>query len=191
MTKLTASNLNERQIEDTLKSYLNAKKVLWIDDGIDPDETTGHIDDIACFSRPGEVICLFTDDPEHPFYETTQKAYEQLSNMTDAKGRRLKVHKLCCTKNPVTFPENYDIEQSDDAKPRLTGDIFIASYANFLICNEAIIVPQYDDINDSLAIAQLEKVFPDHQVVGVQTKEIIFGGGNIHCITQQQPKLSA
>ena len=180
-------HLTERQIEDKLKAYLNAQKVLWIDDGIDPDETTGHIDDIACFARPGEVICLFTEDPEHPFYEATQKAYQQLSNMTDAQGRRLTVHKLCCTKHPVTLPDNYDIVQSDDAKARRTGDICIASYANFLICNDAIIVPQYDDINDSLAIAQLEKVFPQHQVVGVRTKEIVFGGGNIHCITQQQP----
>ncbi len=183
-------HLTEAQIEDKLKAYLNVQKVLWIDDGIDPDETTGHIDDIACFARPGEVVCLFTDDPKHPFYEATQKAYEQLSNMTDAKGRRLKVHKLCCTKNSVTLPEHYDIEQSDDAKARLTGDVCIASYANFLICNDAVIVPQYDDINDALAIEQLEKVFPQHQVVGVRTKEIVFGGGNIHCITQQQPKSS-
>ena len=180
-------HLDEHQIEDTLKAYLNAKKVLWIDDGIDPDETTGHIDDLACFARPGEVVCLYTDDPEHPFFAATQNAYQQLLNMTDAKGRRLTVHKLCCTKYPVTLPDNYDIVQSDDAKARLPGDICIASYANFLICNDAIIVPQYDDINDDLAIKQLEKVFPKHQVVGVRTKEIVFGGGNIHCITQQQP----
>lgn len=180
-------HLTEHQIEDKLKTYLNAKKVLWIDDGIDPDETTGHIDDIACFARPGEVVCLFTDDPSHPFFTATQKAYQQLTAMTDAKGRRLKVHKLCCTKQPVTLPEHYDIEQSDEAKARRTGDVCIASYANFLICNDAIIVPQYDDINDRLAITQLEKVFPRHQVVGVHTKEIVFGGGNIHCITQQQP----
>lgn len=182
-------HLNESQIEYMLKSYLNVKKVLWIDDGIDPEETTGHVDDIACFARAGEVVCLFTDDPDHPFYEATQKAYQQLSNMTDAKGRKLKVHKLCCTKNPVTLPDNYDIVQSDDAKPRLTGDVCIASYANFLICNEAIIVPQYDDVNDDLAIEQLKKIFPQHQVVGVRTREIVFGGGNIHCITQQQPAI--
>ncbi|MGE6246041.1 agmatine deiminase [Psychrobacter proteolyticus] len=183
-------HLSEQQIEDKLKAYLNVQKVLWIDDGIDPDETTGHIDDIACFARPGEVVCLFTDDPENPFYEATQKAYKQLSNMIDAKGRRLTVHKLCCTQQPVTLPDDYDIVQSDDAKPRLTGDVCIASYANFLICNDAVIVPQYDDINDALAIRQLEKVFPQHQVVGVRTREIVFGGGNIHCITQQQPKPS-
>lgn len=152
-------HLNERQIEDILKAYLNAEKVLWIDDGIDPDETTGHIDDIACFARPEEVVCLFTDDPEHPFYETTQKAYKQLSNMIDAKGRCLKVHKLCCTEQPVTLPDNYDIEQSDDAKPRLSDEVCIASYANFLICNNGIIVPQYDDINNSLTIEHLEKFF--------------------------------
>ncbi|PYE39747.1 agmatine deiminase [Psychrobacter fozii] len=180
-------HLNEQQIEDMLKSHLNVEKVLWVDDGIDPDETTGHIDDIACFARPGEVVCLFTDDTEHPFYEATQKAYQQLSEMTDAKGRKLKVHKLCCTKQYVTLPDNADITQSEDAKSRNTDDICIASYANFLICNGGVIVPQYDDINDSLAIEQLEKIFPEHQVVGVRTKEIVFGGGNIHCITQQQP----
>ena len=184
-------HLNEAQIEDMLKSHLNVEKVLWIDDGIDPDETTGHIDDIACFARPGEVVCLFTDDTEHPFYEATQKAYKQLSEMTDAKGRKLKVHKLCCTKSPVTLPDNADIAQSDDAKSRNTDDICIASYANFLICNDGVIVPQYDDINDALAIEQLEKIFPQHQIVGVRTKEIVFGGGNIHCITQQQPAINA
>nr|WP_289056901.1 agmatine deiminase [uncultured Psychrobacter sp.] len=183
--------LSERQIEDQLKAYLNVQKVLWLDDGIDPDETTGHIDDIACFARPGEVVCLYTDDPEHPFYEATQKAYQQLSTMTDAKGRRLTVHQLCCTKVPVTLPDDYEIEQSDDAKARHAGDVCIASYANFLICNDAIIAPQYDDVHDSLAITQLEKIFPQHQVVGVRTKEIVYGGGNIHCITQQQPKCLA
>ena len=183
--------LNEHQIEDKLKDYLNVEKVLWIDDGIDPDETTGHIDDLACFVRPGEVVCLFTEDSSHPFYAATQQAYAQLCAMTDAKGRRLKVHKLCCTKNPVTLPDDHDIVSSDDAKPRLSDDVCIASYANFLICNEGVIVPQYDDINDSLAIEQLEKIFPHHQVVGVRTKEIVFGGGNIHCITQQQPTTDA
>ncbi|WP_367104006.1 agmatine deiminase [uncultured Psychrobacter sp.] len=180
-------HLTEHQIEDKLKTYLGAQKVLWIDDGIDPEETTGHIDDIACFARPGEVVCLYTEDVDHPFYAATQKAYQQLSHMTDAKGRSLTVHKLCCTQQPVTLPNHYDVVQSDDAKARQSGDICIASYANFLICNDAIIVPQYDDANDSLAINQLEKIFPRHQVVGVQTKEIVFGGGNIHCITQQQP----
>ncbi|MGP4953587.1 agmatine deiminase family protein, partial [Psychrobacter sp. T6-1] len=153
-------HLNESQIEDTLKAYLNAQKVLWIDDGIDPDETTGHIDDIACFARPGEAVCLFTDDPTHPFFAATQKAYQQLSHMTDAKGRRLKVHKLCCTKEAVTLPKNYNIAPSEDAKARQSGDLCIASYANFLICNNAVIVPQYEDSNDSLALAQLENIFP-------------------------------
>ncbi len=184
-------HLNESQISDTLKTYLNAEKVLWIDDGIDPDETNGHIDDLACFARPGEVVCLFTEDPNHFLYAATQKAYRQLSAMTDARGRKLKVHKLCCTKHPVTLPYNYQVTQSDHAKSRHTGDVCIASYANFLICNGGIIVPQYDDINDDLAIQQLEKIFPRHQVVGVRTKEIVFGGGNIHCITQQQPSINA
>ncbi|WP_320157773.1 agmatine deiminase family protein [Psychrobacter sp. 72-O-c] len=86
---------------------------------------------------------------------------------------------------------NLDKKSSDHTKARQTDDLCIASYANFLICNDGIIVPQYDDINDDLAIQQLENIFPRHQVVGVRTKEIVFGGGNIHCITQQQPAINA
>ncbi|MBP2280480.1 agmatine/peptidylarginine deiminase [Psychrobacter sp. PL19] len=71
------------------------------------------------------------------------------------------------------------------------NDVCIASYANFLICNNGIIVPQYNDVNNDLAIQQLEKIFPRHQVVGVRTKEIVFGGGNVDCITQQQPAVNA
>lgn len=181
-------HLNEKQIETRLKDYLNADKVLWLEDGIDPDETTGHVDDLACFVRPGEVVCLFTDDPHHPFYEATQKAHQQLATMTDAKGRALIVHKLCCTKTPITLPNNHQVTLSDDAKSRHTDDVCIASYANFLICNEGVIVPQYDDEHDTLALQQLAAIFPNHQIVGVHTKEIVYGGGNIHCITQQQPR---
>lgn len=96
-----------------------------------------------------------------------------------------------CDRTFNAWGGDYEIEQSDDAKARHAGDVCIASYANFLICNDAIIVPQYDDVHDSLAITQLEKIFPQHQVVGVRTKEIVYGGGNIHCITQQQPKCLA
>lgn len=70
--------------------YLGCEKVLWIKDGIDPDETNGHIDDVACFIAPGEVACIWTEDKNHPFYEQAQAAYKFLSETTDAKGRKLR-----------------------------------------------------------------------------------------------------
>ncbi|MFQ9984462.1 MAG: agmatine deiminase family protein [Lachnospiraceae bacterium] len=81
------------------------------------------------------------------------------------------------------------IDNRFSAKPRTTGELCIASYCNFLICNGAIIVPQYDDENDALALSQISDMFPDRTVVGVPTREIVYGGGNIHCITQQVPKI--
>lgn len=181
-------HLNETQTEDMLKNYLGVEKVLWLDDGIDPNETNGHIDDVACFVRPGEVVCIDADDPKHPFYATAKKCQQQLATMTDAKGRPLAVHKLCCTKKPVYLPSDLNVENNDTSKDRDTGELCIASYANFLICNGGIIVPQYDDENDALALEQLAAIFPDHKIVGVRTREVVYGGGNIHCITQQVPK---
>jgi agmatine deiminase len=79
------------------------------------------------------------------------------------------------------------IDAVEDTAPRKNGDICIASYMNFLIVNGGVIVPQYDDENDPLALQQIQEMFPDRKVVGVHTREIVYGGGNIHCITQQQP----
>lgn len=175
------------QIEKKLCDYLGCDKVLWLEDGIDPEETNGHIDDVACFVAPGEVACIYTEDENHPFYYAAQKAYKMLSTMTDAKGRKLKVHKVCCPKENVTIGADFNIEKVNGSKSRNPGDICIASYINFLIVNGGVIVPQYGDENDGLALKQIQAAFPDRKVVGVYTREIVYGGGNIHCITQQQP----
>lgn len=180
-------HMSQKEIESTLKEYLGAEKILWITDGIDPDETNGHIDDVACFVREGEVCCIYTDDKNNPFYTASQNAYKELCNMTDAHGRRLKVHKVCCTKNPVLMSGAETIRSENGSKARNNGDMCIASYVNFLITNNGVIVPQYDDENDLTALEQIQNVFPDKEVVGVKTREIVYGGGNIHCITQQLP----
>ena len=179
-------HMNQKEIENKLCEYLNCSKVLWLEDGIDPDETNGHIDDVACFVAPGEVVCAYTDDCSHPFYDALQKAYRDLCKMTDAKGRHLKVHKICCPAEPVRIGD-FNIAEVDGSKTRNKGDLCIASYVNFLIVNGGVIVPQYGDANDVKALEQLRAVFPDRKVVGVYTREIVYGGGNIHCITQQQP----
>jgi len=181
-------DLDRAGIEKVMQDHLNIDKVIWLKDGIDPEETNGHIDDVACFVSPGEVICIWTEDESDPFYETCQQAYRELSEATDAKGRSLKIHKLCMPKVPVRIQGDFAIDMVDGTMPREDGEVCIASYMNFLISNKGIIVPQYEDENDELALEQLRAIFPDHEVVGVQTREVVYGGGNIHCITQQQPK---
>ena len=182
-------HMSQEEIEETLKEYLNLEKIIWIEDGIDPDETNGHIDDVVQYIRPGEVACIWTEDKEHPFYEQAQAAYRELSEAVDAKGRKLKVHKLCLTKEPCYLKGADTIDYVEGTIPREEGEVSIASYMNFLIVNGGIILPQYGDENDELAIEQVQAMFPEREVVGVRTQEIAYGGGNIHCITQQQPKV--
>lgn len=180
-------HLTKREIEDKLKNYLNLEKIIWLKDGIDPDETNGHVDDVACFARPGEVICINEENHNSPFYEASQSAVRILEESVDAKGRGLKVHKLCCPKEAVRLPDDYRISTDNGSKGRLPGDVCYASYCNFLIVNGGVIVPQFGDENDERALHELSVIFPDREVVGVNTREIVYGGGNIHCITQQEP----
>ncbi len=182
------SHMNKWEIEKKLKEYLNANKVIWLKMGIDPEETNGHIDDVACFIAPGEVVCIYEENRASPFYLPSHQAYEQLLKETDAQGNPLTVHQLCCPKQAVYIEAGARIDRTGNAMIRTENTRCIASYANFLIVNGGVIVPQYGDENDTLAIAQLEELFPNRKVVGVYTKEIVYGGGNIHCITQQQPK---
>ena len=181
-------DMTQEEIEAQLKEYLNLEKIVWLTDGIDPAETDGHIDDVACFIRPGEVACIWTEDKENPFYEVAQQSYRELCEATDAKGRKLKVHKLCLTKKPCLLHGADTIESIEGTLPREDGEVAIASYMNLLIVNGGVILPQYGDENDALAVQQVQAMFPDRKVVGVRTEEVAFGGGNIHCITQQQPR---
>lgn len=182
-------HMTKEEIEETLKEYLNVEKILWLKDGIDPEETNGHIDDVACYVRPGEVACIYTEDESHPFYAASQAAYRQLCESVDAKGRKLKVHKVCCTKHPCFLKGAETIDCVEGTIPRKNGEVVIASYLNFLIVNDGIILPQYGDSHDELARCQVQEIFPDRKVVGVRTEEIAYGGGNIHCITQQLPRI--
>ncbi len=181
-------DMSREEIEEKLKEYLNLEKIIWIKDGIDPDETNGHIDDVACYIRPGEVGCIFVEDEESQFYQASQDAYKTLCEATDAKGRKLKVHKLCMPKDYVTIRGDFEIDCVEGTLPREDGEVSIASYMNFLIVNGGVIVPQYGDVNDKLALDTIQGWFPERKAVGVRTEEVAYGGGNIHCITQQHCK---
>ena len=179
---------SKEEIEKMLLDYLGCEKVLWIKDGIDPDETNGHIDDVACFVAPGEVACIWTEDKNHPFYEQAQAAYRFLSGATDAKGRKLKVHKLCLTKKPCLLEGADTIDAVEGTIPRENGEVSIASYMNFLIVNGAVILPQYGDENDALAARQVQEMFPDREVVPVQTREVASAAATSTALRSSSPR---
>ena len=157
--------------------------------GLDPYETNGHVDGICCFARPGVVLLHWTDDPESPHYEIVRDAFERLKNERDAHSRKLEIYKLqSASPRMITKGESEGVDIVRGTKPRQEGDPLGSSYINFFIANGGIIVPAYDDEHDMLAIEILSWAFPDRKVVSVpDAREISVGGGNIHCITQQQP----
>lgn len=183
-------DLTKEEIENTLKEYLNVDKVLWLPNGIYLDETNEHVDNIVHYCAPGVIALAWTEDENDPQYPLSKAAYDYLCSQTDAKGRKLEIHKLHIPNEVlITKEESEGVDSVDGTLPRLEGDRQAASYANFYIANGAVILPLFgDERYDALAKETLQNIFPDRDIVGVYAREIILGGGNIHCITQQQPK---
>ncbi|MEP0073585.1 MAG: agmatine deiminase [Marinomonas sp.] len=183
-------NLSKAEIEDLLKDYLNVETIIWLKQGLYNDETNGHIDNILHLVRPGVVALTCCDDPEDPQYAISQAAYKVLSQVKDAKGRSLEIVKLPMPGPLYMVPEEAQGLAPSDSMERQAGERLAASYANFLISNQGVIFPLLDPKQDDEAKAILQKAFPDHNVIGVPTRNILLGGGNIHCITQQVPTKS-
>ena len=183
-------HLTRKQIEAELMNYLNVHKVIWLEKGVHMDETDGHVDNLCCFVKPGEVLLTWTDDPDDPQHDVSRQALEMLSAATDARGRTLTVHKVH-QPDPmfITDNESEGLDASETAKPRKAGDRLAASYVNFYIANGGIVMPLFGDAHDHAAMDLLARLFPDRKIVGVRSREILLGGGNIHCITQQIPKV--
>ena len=178
-------------IEETLHQYLNIEKVIWLPQGLFNDETDGHVDNFCCYVRPGEVLLAWTEDKSDPNYRRCQAAMRVLENAADAKGRKLIIHKM-----PIPGPlyasadECAGVAHVAGTQPRNPSVRLAGSYVNFLIVNGGIIAPAFGDPNDAEAESILKKCFPQHEVVMMSGREILLGGGNIHCITQQQPAIT-
>lgn len=180
--------ISKEEMEEKLSEYLNIDKVIWLKNGLVGDETNGHVDEVLFYVRPGEVAISWTDDPNHPQYHVLQAAYEQLKSEKDAKGRSLKIYKIQLPEQiRLTKEESQEIDYDPASYIRSTENTFIATYINCYLCNGAVILPQFDDPQDEVAIETFKEMFPDREIVPVYTREISVGGGNIHCITQQQP----
>jgi agmatine deiminase len=180
--------LTRAQIETNLRDYLGCEKVIWLENGVYLDETKGHTDNFCRFVAPGEVVLTWTDDQSDPQYAISNAALAQLNTATDARGRNLKVHKL---RQPtpvlISAEQAAGVDQVEGTLPRNAGDRLAASYVNFYIGNGVIVMPAFDDPMDVAAQESLAKLFPSRKIIAVSGREILLGGGNVHCITQQQP----
>ncbi|MCC6233265.1 MAG: agmatine deiminase family protein [Verrucomicrobiales bacterium] len=163
--------LSKVQIEQKLRDYLGVTQILWLGDGIEGDDTDGHVDDLARFINPTTVVTVVEEDPADPNHAPLQENLERLRSMRDQDGRALKV---------VSLPMPRRIEYEGQRLP--------ASYANFYIATGKVIVPTYGDPQDARALEILQREMPAHRVVGVDSMELIWGLGSFHCISQQEPE---
>jgi len=168
--------LTRDQIEAELKKFLNVRKVVWLKNGLDGDETDGHIDNIACFVAPGKILIQICDDPEDENYVITQENLKILGEETDALGRKF---------------ELIPIQQPPKLCDSETGRRYTLSYLNFYFVNGGLILPAFGGVaaeTDRLAVQVLGKLFPERRIRTVNGMAIIREGGNVHCTTQQMPE---
>ncbi|MDX6589694.1 MAG: agmatine deiminase, partial [Solirubrobacterales bacterium] len=180
--------LSREQIEQALRDYLGAEKVVWLGRGVLDDETDGHVDNLACFVHPGRVLLTWTEDESDPQHEICRDALERLEAATDARGRSLEVVLLPAPGSlTISAEEARGVDAVDGTIPRIAGDRLAASYVNFFLANSRVVFPLLDERSDDAAAEVLRGCFPGREPVGVPAREILLGGGNIHCITQQVP----
>ncbi len=166
-------HLTQEQIENEVRQALNVSKIIWLNRGLSGDETDGHVDNIACFAKPGVVIIQTCEDPGDDNYEITKENLSILENSTDAKGRKPRIIKI--PQPPVRYYQ---------------GERLTLSYLNFYFVNQGIILPIFGGDaaeTDRKAKEVLGEIFPDRKIVTINGMSIIKEGGNVHCITQQMP----
>lgn len=180
--------LARSEIERNLQAYLGVSNTIWLGDGVCNDETDGHVDNLCCFARPGVVLLTWTEDKSDPQFDISSDAFARLSKATDAKGRAIEVIKIH-QPGPLflTAEEAGGIDVVEGTQPREAGLRLAASYVNFYLCNGAVIAPLLDPEWDTKAMETLARAFPERAIKGIPAREILLGGGNVHCITQQQP----
>ena len=163
-------SFTQKEIEEFLTEYYNVKKILWLDDGIVGDDTDGHIDDTARFVNSNTIVAAVETNPHDENYPILQNNLSTMKTMTDVEGKRFRIVEL-----PMPAPIVY----KDQRLP--------ASYANFLIANDLVLVPTFRDKNDAIAIEILQREFQDRTVTGIDCVDLVWGLGTLHCISQQEP----
>jgi agmatine deiminase len=181
--------LTRDRLEALLMQYLGVETVVWLGRGVHRDETDGHVDNLCCYAAPGVVCLTWTNDRSDPQYEISREAYERLAAARDARGRRFTIHKVTQPGPLVmTDEEARGVDRVEGTEPRRSGARLAGSYVNFYVANRHVVMPLLDPKRDAAAAAVLRRAFPGRDVVGVPGREILLGGGNVHCITQQVPR---
>jgi agmatine deiminase len=169
--------LTRNEIETYLQRYLNVTKIIWLKRGWDGDDTDGHIDNVACFARPGVILTQVCLDPTDPNYEIAQENLAILKTARDAQGKPFEVIKI--EQPPADYYQDI----------RLT-----LSYVNFYFVNGGIVMPIFGGpaaTTDAKALMIMKQVFPEREIATVDGLTIARGGGNVHCLTQQIPVATA
>jgi agmatine deiminase len=164
--------MSRRDYEKLFASYLGIKKVIWLSSGVAGDDTHGHVDDITRFVSPDTVVTTVESDPNDVNYEPLRENIRRLRAATDQNGKPLAIIEL-----PMPAPVVFE------------GRRLPASYANFYIANGIVMVPVFNDPNDRFALDILTDLFPDREIVGIYSGDLIWGYGALHCMTQQQPRV--
>jgi len=163
-------HLNQQQIEELLCDYYGVDQILWVCEGIVGDDTDGHIDDTVRFVNEDSVLAVVEENKKDENYELLQKNLNDLNQMRLLSGKQL---------NIIELPMPDEIIYEEQRLP--------ASYANFYISNDAVIVPTYRCKKDDKALDIIQQCFPDRKIVGIDSTEIIWGLGSFHCLSQQEP----
>jgi agmatine deiminase len=166
-------SLNKKQIENYLENYYGVDQVLWVDEGIEGDDTDGHIDDTIRFVNEDTVLTVIEENKKDENYKPLQHNVKQLKKMRLLNGKQLNIVEL-------PMPEKVIFE--DQRLP--------ASYANFYISNKSVIVPVFHSSNDDKALSIIQSCFPERKVTGIDSKDLIWGLGSFHCLSQQEPDIS-
>ena len=162
--------LNQQQIEEYLCNYYGADQILWINEGIVGDDTDGHIDDTARFVNANTVLAVVEENKNDENYELLQRNLQQLKQMRLINSKQLNIVEL-------PMPDELFYE----------GQRLPCSYANFYIANKSVIVPTYRCKKDDVALEIIQSCFPEREVIGIDSTEIIWGLGSFHCLSQQEP----
>lgn len=163
-------SLTKAEIEQVLKDYLGVKQILWLKEGVAGDDTDGHIDDISRFTAPNVIVSAYEKNEADPNHEVLKHNWKLLEGMRNLKGEKWDLVKL-----PMPSP----IIVEDEPLP--------ASYANFYIANKVVLAPVFDDPNDKEALNILKDLFPGRSVIPVPSREVVYGMGTLHCLSQQEP----
>ena len=162
-------SLGRAEIEQRLRDYFGIREILWLAEGIEGDDTDGHIDDLARFVSEHTVVTVVEENRDDENYEPLQENLGRLRQMKFEQGE-IEI---------ITLPMPKKIVREGQRLP--------ASYANFYIANSCVLLPTFADPNDEGALSVLRKLFPDRRVIGIDCRELIWGLGTFHCLTQQQP----